>query len=87
MAGLVARLRAKINQVADDLMPTLVTRAIESYLRSMIVAILAEEIPKSERYLQVQEECREQLRRWPALKNDQAMQLEVSRTILKSFQR
>jgi len=87
MARLVKRLRAKINQIADDLIPTLVTRAIESYLRSMIANILAEEMPKSERYLMVQAECREQLRRWPALKNDEAMFQEVTRTILKSFQR
>jgi len=43
--------------------------------------------PLSDNYQAIEAECREQLRRWPALKTDPEMQAKVSRTILSSFQR
>jgi hypothetical protein len=64
-----------------------VITTVRQYFDTVIRDLVGELAPLSDNYQAIEAECREQLRRWPALKTDPEMQAKVSRTILSSFQR
>jgi len=64
---------------------TAITTVIRQAFKDAVTGIVKEQIKTSAHYEEIQAETIEQLRRWPALKTDQDMQLKVSKTILGSF--
>jgi hypothetical protein len=64
-----------------------VITAVRQYYATVIRDLVAGLAPLSDNYQAIEAECREQLRRWPALKTDPEMQAKVSRVILSSFHR
>lgn len=70
----------------EDLIDRAVSAAMRCEIEAQVTKAVHEVAPTHERYQEIKEECQEQMRRWPALKNDPAMHLKVSQTILSSFQ-
>jgi hypothetical protein len=62
-----------------------IVKTIRQAYKDAVTEIVKEQIKTSAHYEEIQAECIEQLRRWPALKTDPEMQLRVSKTILGSF--
>lgn len=81
--------RSQLGNIArwEELTDRAVAAAMRREIEAQVTKAVHEVAPTSERYQEIKEECAEQLRRWPALKNDPAMHLKVSQTILSSFQK
>jgi hypothetical protein len=84
---LYEKVEAEMWLIIDAAIKRYVERYAKGTLESLVERVGADILPETDHYAAIKAEWQEQIKRWPAIQSDHQMQLNVARTILRSFVR